>query len=285
MSDERFPKWLPTETAEWLSKMEGKLPPAKAEFYCRLSRDERMKEAWEWHDSVRSQLPRYQGGGPIGLMMDAEDAVEMPGKPGNMPPKQRERYLQKVRHHALALAELLEDTCFGCEWDEGKEIDLEGSENVEQEIGEYVASAARFAAAEPEGGNILVAYDADPDGLYQLPFDYPHSHTTGILRDVVEWTYYDDRWGRAGLISSSPIRQSGEKARVTYFSCTFYKRLARHGVEVPFPILATLANVCLALPVEQQVEEDTVRKQVRRFSEREREPSMLPRIDDSDLPF
>ncbi len=37
---------------------------------------------------------------------------------------------------------------------------------------------------------------------------------------------------------------------------------------IPFPVLATLANVALKLPVASQVDEEAVRKQVRRFEAR-----------------
>jgi hypothetical protein len=40
------------------------------------------------------------------------------------------------------------------------------------------------------------------------------------------------------------------------------------GVTLPFPILATITNVALQLSDEEAVDEEAVRKQVRRYEER-----------------
>lgn len=279
-----YPTWTPTDLADWLSKIADKLPKKKVTLYQRLAIDERMREVWEWHDGIRDKLHRAQGGGSVSFVLMVESAMRMPGKPGNMSPKQRTQYLESVRHHAQALIELLGDTRFDCAWDGAKMIDTE-EEGIEEKIGERVLSAQSFVDSESGGGDIPVAYSATPNGLYQLPWDHPESHLTEILHEVCAWTHDDDYWGRGGLVSSRGIRQTGPRARVIRFNCMLYEAFARVGIEMPFPLLATVANVALELPADRQTDEDTVRKQVRRHLKREGHPKLSPRLKDSDLPF
>jgi hypothetical protein len=243
-----------------------------------------MREVWAWYERIRNQLHRYQGGSPVSFVLMVEQAMRMPGKPGNMPPTKRTQYLESVRHHADALINLLNDTRFDCAWDGATKVDAE-DDNAEGKIGEHVLSAQSFVNSEPGGGDIPVAYVATPDGLYKLPWDYPHSHLSETLYDLCLWAQDDGYWGRGGLTSSKFIRQKGPKARVIYFNCQLYEQFVRVGIEIPFPVLATVANVALNLPVDRQTDGDTVRKQVRRNLQRERHPEALPRLDDSDLPF
>jgi hypothetical protein len=69
--------------------------------------------------------------------------------------------------------------------------------------------------------------------------------------------------------SSAPIAHANTRnAQVIYFTCSLYERVRRIGGTIPFPVLATVTNVALRLPAEDCVDEDTVRKQVRRYEAR-----------------
>jgi hypothetical protein len=121
---------------------------------------------------------------------------------------------------------------------------------------------------ESEDGHI-VAFNVGANGRYRMPYDYPRSHLTETLTDLLEWTYWEDQWDGSFLTSSAPIVQENrETVTVIYFTCSVYEWFANHGVEVPFPILATVANVALELKASAQVDEDAVRKQVRRYQAR-----------------
>jgi hypothetical protein len=264
-----YPSWTPADLAKFLDKRARAFPEKEYPLHRRLALDERMREVWEWWDEhVRPNLSRYQGGTSVDFSMKVELATWMPGKPGDMPPKKRAQYFDSVRHHAEALISLLSDTRFDCAWDGATKLDRE-QEGVEGEIAKLVLAAQRHVDdCDRPGDYIPVAYGATDEGLYELPWDYPHSHLIEILHEVCAWTREDDNWGRGGHVSSSTIRQTGPNARVIRFNCKLYEQFAIFGIEIPFPILATLANVALDLPPDRQMDEDAVRKQVRRHLDR-----------------
>jgi hypothetical protein len=192
--------------------------------------------------------------------MDINSAKKMPGKPGNLPPKQRATYLQKVRTHARALLSLLQDTQYDVH-DRGRKLDLEDPHLPET----LVQNLASWG--DDETGHV-VAYLVDEDGVYDAPWDYPDCYLADQLSDLITWTFNSDYFDR-GMRSCAPIAHANAgNTRIIYFNCSLYERVRRSGGTIPFPVLATVANVALRLPPENCVDEDTVRKQVRRYEER-----------------
>lgn len=301
-SSNTYPSWTPPDLSDWLSNFADKFPNEDLTLFQRLATDQRMREVWAWHEDVRDKVHGYRRSGPLHFVLKVESAMRMPGKPGNMPPKQRAKYFETVRRHAHALIELLSNTCYDRPWDNATQIDTDET-SIEKKIGKYVLSAQSYLDFEAgraditdlenitathiisSAHNITVAYKATDDGLYEMPFDYPDSHLIEILYEICAWTREDDYWDRAGMISSKSIRQTGLNARVIHFNCTLYEALLRVGIKVPFPVLATVANVALDLTEDQQIDEDTARKQVDRYLQRKGVPDKLPRTDDSDAPF
>lgn len=265
-----YPKWAPPELATWIDMNAIHLTPRHCAVFRRLATDARMKPVWEWYGTVQDTLGPHDEHDDLSVVSLASmvlHATLMPGKPGNLPPKEREKYLEEVRHHVECLIDLLSETRFDNHFEKGRRVDV-NEKGVEQLIGESVTRLHYCARDEDIG--ILKAYYADSDGLYQRPYDYPYSHLTEILMYVLNWTNKEDRWDRRLTASSKPIKQTGEHARVIYFNCVLHESLSSYGVDIPFQMLATLANVALNLPPDQQADEDTVRKQVRRYMERDR---------------
>jgi len=121
---------------------------------------------------------------------------------------------------------------------------------------------------ESEDGDI-VAFNVGINGVYRMHYDYPGSNLTETLAELYEWTFWDDQWDGRIFSSSTPIVQTNsDSARVVYFTCSLYDWFTQYGVEMPFPILATVANVALDLGADEQVDEEAVRKQVRRYQAR-----------------
>lgn len=116
----------------------------------------------------------------------------------------------------------------------------------------------------------IVAYHVDSDGVSRMPVFYPENTLYDLLQEVVDWTTWDDHWDYGwGASSSAPIAQTNaSNSPVIFLTCTIYDDLERHGLQVPFSHLATIANVSLQLPPETQLDEDSARKQVRRYQER-----------------
>ena len=188
----------------------------------------------------------------------------MPGKPGGFSTKRRADYLLKVRKQAQALAELLADTRYDCWRDDGEDVSDE--ENYEMQFASDLQSALNFTRS--ESTELLLAYKIDGLGVNKLPWDFPHCHLVDLLNEVVSWTHESDYWGR-GFQSSKAIRQSGPGSRTIYFNCTFYEGfLRRTGVEIPFEILANIANTALELPFDDIISAETARKQVTRYLDR-----------------
>ena len=270
MSNNAFPDWTPAELSDWLNEIEGKFPQERVAYYRRLASDERMREVWEWFDTIKADLGRWRDGSPVDFVLRCERAMQIPLKPGDMAQKQRDQYLQKVRRHAEALLELLEGTRYDCSGDEGTELDIDDPK-IEKRIGDNVTGTARFA--ELRGYDFFLSYFARGDGrLFELPWDYPESCLTNQLHGVVAWTHKDDFWGR-NLASSKPFQQSFRKLRPQHFNCTLYEDVGRYGVKIPFRVLAAITNVALELPPEQQVDEETARKHVARYLERRDDPN------------
>jgi hypothetical protein len=134
---------------------------------------------------------------------------------------------------------------------------------------------------EDEMGHV-VAYWVSEDGVSKLPWNYPECHLRLHLHDLVDWTYKDDYFGRNFLASSAAIGNANTaNARTIYFTRTLFESSLRNGIEIPFPILASITNVALQLEAERQVDEETVRKQVRRHQAKAQSSRRKP--DDWDV--
>ncbi|HXG27265.1 MAG TPA: hypothetical protein VNJ47_00250 [Nevskiales bacterium] len=245
---------------EWFGRVADKLPPRQFEFYAKLASDQRMREVWVWYEKARHTATHPLGRSSLSFCMKIAGAMSLPEKPGNMSVKQREKYFAKVRLHATALRDLLNDTLFDYTPFSELVIDQEKlADTVVRDLQPW---------GDDETGHV-VAYWVDDDGVRRMDWDYPQSHFTELLFNVIEWTRQEDFWGRGGLMSSAPIGQANSpNMRTIYFNYTLYSSLLRDGISIPFALLATTANVALDLPAHLLVDEDTVRKQVRRVEAR-----------------
>ena len=249
----------PAYLLAWLDNMEGKLPDRISKFKRKLCTDRRMGEFWEWLSTVK-----FKRGDTLRSSLSVSNtilrATQVPGFPGNLTPSQRESYFKKVRTHASELIELLQGSKFDHAWMQELH-DGKLSEPLENVL-------CSWGGDETDEGH-TVAFQVTPDGTYKHHYDYPRNTLTSILNDLLEWTYWEDNWDGSWHGSSAPIAQVNSRTTPTiYFCCTLHDSFSYHGVEIPFPLLATLANVALDLPPSRQVDEDTARKQVRRYQAR-----------------
>lgn len=254
-----FPANTPPYLVEWLSR------PSTAnqsfrQFLERLVGDERMASVWPWVEA----LPSGRTGHPSFTVCHcAYMATIPPRKPGNLTPAERRGYFQKVRKHAKALIELLEGTGFGLgSWTE-EEVDLDKLE-------ETVRSDLKPWGSDDENGEHIVAYRVGDESITRLPYTYPDSHLVELLHQLEPWTEQDDYWDLWGTGSSKPIVHAhSASTKVIYFDCTLYRMLQQMlGTTVPFTHLSTIANVALKLGPDDLVDEEAVRKQVRRYEDR-----------------
>jgi hypothetical protein len=235
-----------------------------------LATDPRMRDFWAWLRTVRySKLDTLRNARTVA------DAIvrstKMPGKPGNMSPAVRNRYFERVRKSALELKELLADTRFDrCSGIGGRELT---EDDLDMPLTHFLALRGLGDRSGDGPETAVVAFEGDASGAArELDWNYPASALTATLADVYEWTFWDDQWDDGIFSSSAPIVQAGtDRARTNYFTCMLYRSFERHGVGIPFPLLATVANVALRLPPESQLDEDAARKQVRRFQVRLRD--------------
>lgn len=254
-ADEPTPAYL----LAWLERMGDKLPDRIAKFKRKVCVDRRMGPFWGWLSTVR-----FKGHDSLRSSLSVTDsmlrATRIPGFPGNLTPAQRETYFKKIRVHAEALIELLRGSKFDHEW----------MQEIHDETLAKPLEKALYSWGDDESDEgHTVAYQVTPEGSYRHHYDYPRNVLTGTLADLLEWTCWEDNWDGNWFGSSAPIAQVNcGSAQTIYFCCTLHDSFRRHGVEIPFPILATVANVALDLPADKQVDEDTARKQVRRYQER-----------------
>lgn len=224
-----------------------------------LASDRRMQEFWEWLADTRPPKWGFARSG-TSVARAIWQSTRLPGKPSNMTPAQRTAFFEKVRKHALALSELLRDTIF----------DQSGMrELAEHELDEPLEKKLySWGDDEIESGHV-VAFTVNGDGAHQMPYDYPRSNLTETLWELVEWTHWDDQWDGGIFSSSAPIVQANaDSVRIVYFTCSLHDWFSSYGMDIPFPVLATVANVALVHGADEQVDEDTVRKQVRRYQNR-----------------
>lgn len=263
MSEKAWPAWVPIKLKDWLKRLRENDQPwekRKADFAERVALDPRMRDFWEWLSTASdtARLPILVG--PHSVLEAALRASSMPGKPGNLTPGERSAYFKKVRKHTHALMELLQGTRF----DQASMYELEEVE-LDQPLSKKLYS---WGDDESDEGHV-VAFVVAPDGVFEMPYTYPSSHLVHALYDLCGWTEWDDQWDGNPLKSSDPISHANSSnAPAIYFTRVMFEKFNGQGVDVPFTLLATLANVVLQLPSESQMDEDTVRKQVRRYQDR-----------------
>lgn len=249
----------PEHLLEWLEKVADQVPPEIANFKRKICTDKRMHVFWSWIGAIRFENQDWARSS-LTVSDQIRRSTRIPGKPGDMTPNQRQAYFKKVRTHTKALQELLEDTRFDF---------MDMSAVSERQLNRPLSSALRSWGVEEQDEGHVVAYQVTPEGQFQHHYSYPENALTEILGRVMEWTYWNDNWDGGIGSTSAPIAQSNsERMPIIYFCCTLFDWFKRNGVEIPFPILATVANVALDLTADDLVDEDTVRKQVRRYQKR-----------------
>lgn len=256
-----------------LKKMDGNyraIPESMKAFKRRVCNDRRMNEFWRWIGSVNFREGKDRQRSSDSITDQFYRSTKLPGKPGDMTPKQRESYFAKVRQHTEALVALLKDTRFDL-----PEMSKLSEDELARPLGDVLWD---WGPEDYEDGHV-VAFQVTRHAKFQHFFTYPDNWLIKILDNVIEWTYWEDNWDDSLWGSSAPILQANTASvPVVYFCCTMYDWFSDNGVSIPFPILATAANVALELPPENLVDEDTVRKQVRRYQQRqeERRPGNRP---------
>lgn len=258
---EHTPEYL----SAWVKKMRERGSADRLVAFAEtLAIDDRLIDFWNWIATVQDTVRRISGtGSSIGIALQVRRATRLPGKPGDMPPKQRAAYFEKVRKHAYALQELLSGTRFDNDY---------SSELSEKELDKPLDRVLdSWGEEEPDEGHVI-AFLVTPEGKFRLHYSYPESALYNTLNDVVDWTHWDDAWDGNILGTSAPIAQANRESSPTiYFVCVMYDYFKRDGAEIPFKHLASLAEVALDLGIGEQVDEDTVRKMVRRYEARKAE--------------
>lgn len=276
-----WPQWAPAALKQWFERVPEQteqqkgFPRARLDFVEKLATDLRMLEFWQWHQVEKAAILAQPSPhkhrltvlvGAPSVCFAAERATRLPHKPGNMTPGQRKLYFDEVRKHANALIELLQETCF----DRGPSSAF-GVELKQLDPDEFATTLQEAASWSGMGNELVLAFEAQDGEIYQLPWYYPDGYLIEFLHFVNEWTYWDDCWTDM-LRSSKPIAQARTaNAKVIYFTRTVYSNLKRYGLTVPFNLLADLTNVALDLPEDQEINEDTARKQVRRYEQKQSE--------------
>lgn len=253
----------PEYLVEWVARVRalGTFPASHLDYCLRIANEPRMRDFWSWFASVRfTRSDTLRNAHTI--VQEIRRSARLPGKPSNMTPAMRETYFKKVRRHANALIDLLENTRYESGGFRDREL-------TEEELSKTLREVLNnWGDDEDEEGHV-VAFLVQPIGRFQSSIDYPEGTLSSNLSELVNWTYWTDQWDGDIFGTSAPIAQSNsESLRLIYFSCTLYDTLFQRGAEMPFPILASVANVALNLGPDEQADEETVRKQVRRFQAR-----------------
>lgn len=230
--------------------------PADSENLMRkLCDDVRMKDFWDWFVSIQSE--KMKAHSSFCIFKQIEECLVLPGKPGNLPPGKRNAYFEKVRKHVNALSELLKDTKF-----DSPQVQSLSEDELDRKLRDVIRNCGEYDGR-------VAAFRVDKDGPKKFGIRYPQSDLTRTLAAVLDWTYWDDLWDDGVYGTSAPIAQANaENTEAIYFNCTLYDWFQLYGVAIPFPVLATVANVALDLPLEKSIDEDTARKQVRRYQAR-----------------
>jgi hypothetical protein len=233
-----------------------------------LATDTRLDEFWKWFQEISPKARHWVNAYNIATTIIRFTAL--PSKPGNMTPAQRERYFQKVRTHTEALLALLNETYF--------DVDTEDELDDHQLDRSLNAELWSWGEDEPIDGHI-VAFRVTDEAVYRQHYRYPENRLTSLLSGVLEWTHWPDEWDGNFLKSSAPIVQAkSDSANCVFFTCSLYDYFQQAGESLPFNLLATVANVALNLPADRLLDEDSARKQVRRYQARR---ASVPRGEDA----
>lgn len=265
-------EWTPPEIITFFAKVhsneKSQTPKTYLDTFHYLSTNEQMKEFWSWQADVAKKRTASMLFSPFSICSTIRDCTRLPTFPGNLSPKKREQYFKKVRACAFELIELLSDTKFNKVYE--TELEFEDG-NKKDFVKEHLDS---WGDDEDDDGRV-VAFNVSNFGLSKFDYDYPDSALVQTLYSLIMWTQWDDQWDGNLLASSDPIIHSNTStARKIYFVCTLHSRLKYRNVKIPFRILATVANVALRLEPSELLDEDTVRKQVRRYEQR------MAKVDD-----
>ena len=281
MTEQRPPECSPAYLLGYVSRFRNKYGNSRQlDEWERLARDERMLQFWDWLDGVtftRSGSSRNA----LTVARHITYYTRKPGKPGNMSPKRRAEYFERVRKCALDLEALLTGTRFdgaGC----GLGYEQLTETDCERSVESFFKARGIGSVDGPEDG--VVAFYAATDGAVTLlDWNFPQSNLTDTLRRAYDWTFWNDWWDDDFMLSSAPVIQAGtERSVVSYFTCMLHDWFTGYGVEIPFPVLATAANVALNLSADAQTDEDTVRKQVRRYQQRMGGKTWIVTLDEKD---
>ena len=171
-----FRKWAPAQLKEIFRGERDVLSEHERTLLERLCSDDRIRFFWEWLKATEDQDETAVPGAAL-IFYACVRGLEFPGKPADMPPKEKSKYLSDVRKNAAALKRLLHGTRFDAEIDPSKK-----------------KSSGSMQAL---SGEIL---------------DYPFGALTLQLNEVIEWAKKPDRHD----ISGGPdwmLRQSGLPAK------------------------------------------------------------------------
>lgn len=276
-----FPSWAPESAVDWLRSYGGLFDAAKKDRLVSLLTDIRMKDVWHWYRVAyekasnlrdRDAVARKIRDQYVWLMVKVNRRCSLPSFPGNLSASEREEYFAKIRRHAFELIDLLQSTPYSRSGEMARRRPIRTTP-------EDAATGLRdeLDSWGPENSGHVVAFLLDQDGLSLLPWHYPESSVCDLLQGVIAWTHQDDHWDW-GSLSSKPIeRAKGRGTRVAYFTRSLFESLEQIGIDARFNHLATLANVALNLSASDEVDEDAVRKQVRRYqSAKSREDREVP---------
>lgn len=184
----------------WLERVEakGQFPAAVLDFKRMLASESQLREFWEWFEKIEYSRSKY-----LLSAVSITDAIwrakRLPGKPGNMTPKQREGYFKTVRKHAYALMELL----YGTKFNGTRETPL-----TDDQLDESLDKALYLYGEDEDEEGHIVAFRVTPYEKSRIHYDYPSCALIETLEELADWTYWDDQWDGNIFGSSAPIAQS-----------------------------------------------------------------------------
>lgn len=234
------------------------LPARYREMVGRLCGDFRVSGFWDWYRTTAAHDSLGLASGR-GLAMQLWHSTKLPKKPGNMTPAKRKAYFSQVREHALALQSLLRDTCFDSHVsDEISDSELALPLSTVLDNYEWESDLPIFITFEIGNGQ------RRNHGEHFAEYNF-----TRAIDGVIAWTEEEDHWDGQVFSTSAPIAQADSpRTRTIYFTCTMHEWFESKGLRIPFPALAAVVNVALALPADREVDEESVRKQIKRYKDK-----------------
>lgn len=235
------------------------LPAAYGDMVERLCKDRRMGPFWEWYQSAANAEIHSLATGRF-LALQWWHSTQLPRKPGNLSPALRKAYFAQVKKHAGELLSLLRGTIFdrmvGARMSE---------EDLASTVDQFLCNHGPF---EDEESHFLTI-EVDMEGAKLHDEAFTEGALTRTLERLIEWTRETDHWDGMVFSTSDPIAQPNSvRTPALYFTCTLFDWFQSRRLPIPFPLLATVTNVALDMPAETQLDEDAVRKQVRRYQAR-----------------